>query len=429
MQIKVTHPSKTEAVMVITPTAEELAKIKQQVLGKFKNQVKVAGFRAGKTPLELVEKHADQQALQSTFLDEAVEQLYRQALEGQTFRVVASPKVSLTKFVPYTTLEFTATVPVVTEPKLADYKKPSKVEKPKVTITAADINGILENLQLRMAEKKDVDRVAKSGDQAWIDFTGVDATGKPVAGADGKDYPLALGSNTFIPGFEDNVIGTKANEQKTFTLTFPKDYGVKALAGSKVTFTVITTKVQEVVKPKLDDEFAKKAGPFTSLTQLKDDIKKQMTLEREQQAQRDYESELIRDITTRSTLEVPAVIVDEQIASMLEKERQNAIYRGVTWEEYLSQQDTDEKGYKAKIRPAAEERVKASLILSEIADAENVQITREELDARMVELKSQYQDPKMQEELATDEALQDVASRMLTEKTITKLVEYANKKK
>lgn len=428
MKIKVEHPSSTEAVLEIAPSAEDLASIKKHVLGHFKDQVKVAGFRAGKTPLELVEKHADPQALQARFIDEAIEQLYRQAMQAQNLRPVASPKISLKKFVPFTTLEFTATVSVLGDIKLADYKKPSKLEKPKVTITAKDVSDILENLRLRMAEKVDVDRAAKSGDQAWIDFSGVDQKGKPVSGADGKDYPLALGSKTFIPGFEENIIGMKANHQKTFTLTFPKEYGVKALAGSKVTFTVIVTKVQEVKKPALDDEFAKKAGPFTSLAQIKEDIKKQMALERGQQAQRDYESELIRDLTNKSKLDVPVVLVDEQLERLINSDRQNAVYRGLTWEEHLKQLDTDEETYKKGLRPAAEERVKASLVLSEIADAEKVELSREELDARMAELKTQYQDPKMQEELNTDAARQDIASRMLTEKTIVKLVGYATKK-
>lgn len=380
MQIKANHISSTEAELFITPTAEELSSIKKVVLEHFKPQVKAAGFRAGKIPLEMVEKHTDPQALQARFIDEAIEQLYRQAMIAEGLRPVASPKISLKKFVPFTTLEFTATVSVLGDIKLADYKKPYTIEKPKVVITTKDVNDILENLRTRMAEKSDVDRAAKNGDQVWIDFSGVDTKGKPVNGADGKDYPLALGSKTFIPGFEENIIGMKANDQKTFTLSFPKDYGVKALAGSKVTFTVIVTKVQEVKKPALDDEFAKMAGPFTSLTQLKEDIKKQMTLERGQQAQRGYESELIRYITAKSTLDVPNVLVDEQVDRLIASDRQNAVYRGVTWEEHLKQLETDEETYKTGLRPAAEERVKASLVLSEIAEAEKVTLSREELD-------------------------------------------------
>lgn len=428
MQVKVTKPTRTQVELVIEPNAAELETIKKHVLGHFRDEVKVAGFRQGKTPLELVEKHADPQRLQVRFLDEAVEQLYRQAMETEKFRPVSAPEISITKFVPFTTLEFSAKVGILGEITLGDYSKIS-VEKPKVNVTAKDVTTILENLQTRMAEKKDVDRAAKDGDQVWIDFSGVDAKGKPVNGADGKDYPLLLGSKTFIPGFEENLVGKKANEETTFTLTFPEDYGVKALAGSKVTFTVQVTKVQEVVKPALDDEFAKKAGPFTSLDQIKADIKKQLTLEQEEQMRRDYESEIVRALTKLSKVDVPEALVNEQIDRMLTQERQNAIYRGITWEEYLKNQDMTEEDFKNAQRPAAEERVKASLVLSEVADQEKLDITIEELDARIASLKMQYQDPQMQQQLTTDEARQDIASRMLTEKTIARLMEKITPKK
>lgn len=426
MHIKVTCPSKTSAELIIEPTTAELEAIKKHVLGHFRDQVKVAGFRQGKTPLELVEKHADPQQLQVRFLDEAVEQLYRQAMQSEKLRPVSSPEIAIKKFVPFTTLEFSAKVSILGEIILGDYKK-IKVEKPKVIVTAQDVTNILENLQTRMAEKKDVDRAAKDGDQVWIDFAGVDAKGKPVNGADGKDYPLLLGSKTFIPGFEENLVGKKANEETTFTLTFPKDYGAKALAGSKVTFTVHVTKVQEVVKPKLDDEFAKKAGPFSSLAQIKADIKQQLTLEKEEQSKRDYESEVVRELTRLSTVEAPEALVNEQIDRMLGQERQNANYRGVTWEEYLKNLGMSEDEFKSQQRPAAEERVKASLILSEVAEQEKLDITIEELDNRIATLKTQYQDPQMQQQLMTDEARQDIASRLLTEKTIARLMEKITK--
>lgn len=427
MQVKTTHPTPTEAVLTIEPSSSELAAIKKHVLQHFQSQVKVPGFRSGKTPLELVEKHADFSALQTRFLDEAIEQLYRQAMMSEGLRPVDRPSIAIKKFVPFTTLEFDATVPVLGKIKLSDYKKIS-FPKPKVTISSKEVSDVLDSLQVRMAEKKDVDRAAKEGDQAWIDFSGVDAKGTPVKGADGKDYPIILGSKTFIPGFEENVVGMKAGEEKTFTLAFPKDYGVKALAGSKVTFTVVVTKVQEVIKPKVDDGFAKKAGPFSSLVQLKDDIKKQVGLERQAESDRQYETDLIRKITEKSVLDVPPVLVDEQLERMVQNERQNALYRGTTWEEYLEREQVTEEELKEKLKPAAEERVKASLVLSEIADVEKVELTPRELDERMAHLRSQYQDPQMQQQLDTDVARQDIASRMLTEKTLAKLVTYANKK-
>lgn len=424
MQVKVEHPSKTEVVMTIIPTDAELQNIKEHVLTHFADKVKVPGFRAGKTPVAMLEKHVDQEALQSQFLEEAIEQLYGQSIRAQQLRPVDRPEIAIKKFVPFTTLEFEAKFPVVNVVKLADYKKVKKT-KTAVKLNAEDINQVLKSLRERMADKKDVDRAAKKGDQVWIDFKGTDTKGEPVNGADGKDYPLTLGSNAFIPGFEDNLVGLKANDDKTFTLTFPKDYGVSALANKKVTFEVSVTKVQEVFEPKVDDEFAAKVGPFQTVADLKADIKKQVGLERQQQADRQYESDLVREIASKSEIEIPKALVDDQIERMEQEERQNLTYRGQTWEEHLKDDGITAEQHKAQKRPEAEERVKASLVLAEIAEAEGLQVTADELDVRMQLLRGQYQDPQMQAELNKPQARNDIASRILTEKTLEKLVGYA----
>ena len=384
------------------------------------------GFREGKVPANILEKHVDPEALQSKFLEEAIEQLYTQTLQSHKLRPVDRPQIAVKKFVPFTTLEFEATVPIVGEIKLADYKKVKKT-KLKVTITAKDVEDVLKSLLERGAEKSDVDREAKTGDQLYIDFKGVDDKGTVVNGADGKDYPLLLGSNAFIPGFEENLLGLKANQDKTFTLKFPKDYGVKALASKNVTFTVNVTKVQEVKPPKLDDNFAATVGPFKTVAELKADIKKQLGIERQQQADRVYENELIQQISSKSALDVPKVLVDDQIDRMEQEERQNLTYRGQTWEEHLREEGVDVAQHKEQKRPAAEERIKASLVMAEIAEAEGLEVSPEELDARMQQLKSQYQDPKMLEELEKQEARRDIAGRILTEKTLSKVVGYASK--
>lgn len=426
MQVKVSHPTKTEAVITIIAADVELKNIKEHVLGHFQGSVKVPGFREGKIPSNILEKNLDPSSLQSKFLEEAIEQLYTQALQAQKLRPVDRPEIAVKKFVPFTTLEFEATVPVVGEIKLADYKKVKKT-RPKVTLTAKDVDEVIASLRARAAEKTDVDRAAATGDQVYIDFKGVDAKGKPVNGADGKDYPLLLGSKAFIPGFEENLVGLKANGEKTFTLKFPKDYGVKALAAKDVTFTVSVTKVQEVKEPKLDDEFAAKVGPFKTVAELKADIKKQLALERQQQADRAYENELIQAISNKSSLEVPKVLVDDQIERMEQEERQNLTYRGQTWQEHLEEEGVDAEQHKEQKRPQAEERIKASLVMAEIAEQEGLEVTPEELDVRMQLLRGQYQDPAMQAELDKPEARRDVAGRILTEKTLEKVVGYASK--
>ena len=427
MQTNVSHPSTTEAVLTVIATEAELSAIKKDVLGHFQNTTKVPGFRAGKIPEAVLEKHVDPNVLGSEFLEHAIEQLYPQALNAEKLRPVDRPKIELKKFVPFSSLEFTATVPVFGKVKLADYKK-IKLEKPVVKLTAKDVDEVLESLQDQLATYKDADRAAKSGDQVYIDFKGVDAKGEPVKGAEGNDYPLKLGSNAFIPGFEDNVVGMKAGEEKTFTLTFPKDYGVSALANKKVTFTVTATKVQEATKPRIDDEFATKVGPFKSLANLKEDIKMQVGLERQQQSDQEYESNLVRKIAEKSSVEIPKSLVDEQIERIEQSERQNLNYRGQTWQEHLDEEGVTEEEHREQKRPEAESRVKASIVLAEIADSEGLDVTPEEINARLVQYKAQYNDPQMLAELDKPENRQDIASRILTEKTVNLLVSFASKK-
>ncbi len=426
MQVKITRPSDTEAVVEVVATLDELTSIRNHVLEHFQSSVKVPGFREGKVPADVLQKHVDQNSLQSKFLEEAVEQLYPQAVQSQRLRPVANPEIAIKKFVPFTALEFEAKVPVVGNLKLADYKKIKKA-KPKVTITAKDISDVLESLRNQAAEKSDVDRAAKDGDQVFIDFKGVDSKGNLINGADGKNYPLVLGSKAFIPGFEENLIGMSAGEDKKFTINFPKDYGVKALASKKVTFQVQVTKVQAVNKPKLDDALAAKVGPFKTLAELKADIKKQLQIERQQQADRAYENELIQAIAAKSTVALPKSLVDEQINRIEEEEKRNLSYRGQTWQEHLADEGVDEAQHKEQKRPAAEEQLKASLVMAEIAEAEGLDVTNDELDVRMQLLRGQYQDPAMQAELDKPEARRDIAGRILTEKTLERIVSYATK--
>jgi trigger factor len=426
MQVVKTTNSLTNVTLLITGEAAELAPIKKHVLGHFTRSVRVPGFRAGKAPLDLIEKNINQQTLVDEFMEHGLNELFRRAVDQEKLRPVGQPEVTLKKFVPYTLLEFEAKFDVVGQIKLPNYKT-TKLAKGKVEVSAKDVADVIENLRKQMAERKDIDRAAKDGDEVWIDFDGKDAKGEAVAGASGKDYPLILGSNTFIPGFEDNLIGVKAGEDKEFSVTFPKDYGVSALQSKKVTFAVHVNKVQEVVLPKVDDEFAKKAGPFDSLASLKADIKKQVKSEKEYQLERDYENRLIDKLTEKSEVEVPKSLIDNQLLRMEEEEKQNLTYRGLTWQEHLDQEGVTEEEHRARHRQDAEKRVKAGLILSEISDKEGIDVMPEELEIRMQMLKGQYQDPQMQAQLDRPESRRDIAARMLTEKTIQKLVDYASK--
>lgn len=421
MQVKKTQLSDTKVKLTIVADDSALQEIKSSVVRRLSGNIKTPGFRAGKAPLNLAEKQIDPSALQTEFLDESVNRFYVDTIDKQKLRPVAQPKIDIIKFVPFTTLEFTAEVEVVGEIKLPDYKN-IKLEKKPMAISPKDVDEVVDRLRLREADKKEVNRAAKDGDEVWIDFKGVDAETKaPIQGADGKDYPLILGSNTFIPGFEPKLVGLKPGEEKTFIITFPKDYGVAALQNRKVSFTVNAHKVNEVVSTKVDDAFAAKVGPFKTVTELKADIKKQLSAERQREAQTAYENELVTKITEKSTLVVPAVLVDEQIDQMEQEERQNLTYRGQTWQEHLEAEGISEEQHRERNRSQAEQRVKAGLVLSEISELEKITVTPEELEIRIQILKGQYQDAQMQAELDKPENRRDIMSRLLTEKTLQRL--------
>lgn len=428
MQVTRNNISETKVSLKMAADADLLKKSKDEVLKTLAKDVRVEGFREGKAPLNLVEKNIDPSRLQSEFLQTALNHMYAEAAREERLRPVAQPEVNIAKFVPFSELEAEATVEVVGEVKLPDYKK-IKLEKPKTSVTAKEIDEVIKQLQTREATKDEVKRAAKEGDQVWIDFKGVDAkTKETIKGADGEQYPLSLGSNSFIPGFEDELIGAKAGDEREFTLTFPADYGAKELQNRKVTFTVKVTKVEEVVLPKVDDKLAAKAGPFKTVDDLKADIKKEMQNRKEQEAGQKYADEVITKIAEKTKVAIPDSLIDEQLERIENEQKQSIVYRGVTWKEHLENQGLTEEEWRKKQRPAAELRVKAGLILAEIADAEKIEVTLPEIEKQIEALKVQYPDPKMREELDKPEAKREIASRLMTEKTVNKLVEYASKK-
>jgi trigger factor len=418
MKLSVERPKETQADIIIAAEVEELEKIKHRVLKKLAPKVKLAGFRPGKAPVEMIEKNVDQQLFQSEFIDDAINTFYIAALKDARLRPVGQPKVEIKKFVPFTVLEVTYELPVVGTVKLPDYKKHT-VKREEAKVTKKQIDEVLKNLQHRSAEKKEVKREAKLTDEAWIDFKGVDTKGEAIKGADGKDYPLALGSGTFIPGFEDNVVGMNIGESKDFTVTFPKDYGAKDLQNARVTFTVTLNKLMEVVEPEINDKFASTVGPFKTVDELTGDIKKQLEHEAKHKAERDYEAAIVNELADKTKVEIPDSLIQEQEEMVLQEVRQNVVQRGMTFDEFLKNQNITEEDYKKnEVTPEAIRRVKAGLVLSEIADIEGIDVTAEELEARVQQLKGQYPDVQMQEQIDQPESRRDINARLRTEKTI-----------
>ncbi len=418
MHVKRVKETPTELTINISATAEDLEPIKQQVLKVLAKKVKAPGFREGKVPAQVAEKYIDTETMTTNFLDEAMTQLYAKATESEGIRPVTQPKVDLKKYVPYSTLEYEVTTGVIGPVSLGNYKGLKATAKAK-KITDSDVTKVLDSLRDRLAERKPADRPAKKGDEVVIDFKGTDAKDEPISGADGKDYPLILGSDSFIPGFEDNIVGMKAGDSKTFDITFPGEYGVSALAGKKAKFSIDVKTVNEMIKPELNDDIAPKVGPFKTLDELKKDIRTQVEHESQQEFVRAQQNELIDQVYKNSKVEVPEQLVEQQMVYETDNLRQNLAYRGQTYEEFLeSEGKTDDEYKKEVIRPNAERQVKTGIYLSEIASSEGLTVNNEELDAQMQALNAQYTDAQMREQLAKPEARQDIASRILAQKVV-----------
>ena len=421
MQITTKNSSPTKIELTIAADKAQMEATKNHVVADLAKTVNLAGFRKGHAPLALVEKNVDSATLQSQFLDHAINDLYVEAITQEKLRPVATPEVTVKKFVPFDTLEFTATVEVVGKITLGDYKK-VKVAKKEEKVTTEDVTAVIDDLRARDSKKEEVKRAAKDGDEVTIDFAGVDTkTKEPLEGGKGDNYPLIIGSNTFIPGFEPELIGLKAGDEKTFDVTFPKDYGSTELQNKKVTFTVTATLIKGVKLPELTDEFAAAAGPFKTVAELKADIKKQLQSEKDAQVQRTFESDLLEAVAKISTADIPKVLVDEEIDRMEEEEKRNLVYRGQTWQEHLESEAKTAEKHHEDLRESAEARVKTGLVLGEVAEAEKINVDEKELDARIKDLKKQYTDKQMQSELDKPENRRELRSRLLTEKTIERL--------
>ena len=424
MKTTVTHESDTRVKVVIAADHAELAAAEQVALKRLAKTAKVNGFRTGHVPLEIVKKHADANALAQETLDAALNRAVAEAFLSNDLQVLARPEVEIKKYVPGELLEFTAEADVLPEVKLGDYKK-LKVKKAAVNVDKKEIDEVIERIQKGLSEKKEVKRAAKIGDETVIDFVGK-KDGEAFHGGTGKDYPLVLGSNSFIPGFEDALVGMKAGDTKDVKLAFPKDYHVKDLAGQDVVFEVTVKKVNSVKLPALDDKFVAKAGPFTSMEDLRSDIKAEITAQAERRAKDDLKDELVKQLVAKSTVSVPSVLRDDQIRSLEQDLRQNLMYRGRTLEQYFK-----EKGYadrdawvKAEANDAADARIKAGLVLAQLSKELKIEATADELAAYINTYKQQYaNNSEMAKHFDKPEAQREVANRLITEKTVDKLVE------
>jgi len=424
MKTVVKHLSDTRVELTVSLGAEELKAAEQVALVKLAKTVKIPGFRKGNVPASVVAKHVDQQVLAQETLENALSKGVADAYMKEDLQALDRPEVEVKKFVPGSELEFTAETDILPKVTLGDYKK-LKAEKAKVSVAKKDVEEIIDRMRQGFAEKKTVERAAKNGDEATIDFVGK-KDGVAFDGGTGTDYPLTLGSNSFIPGFEEGIIGKKPGETFDLELTFPEDYHAADLKGANVTFTTTLKELKEVVLPKVDDEFAAKCGPFTSVEELETDIKRELTTQKEREAGEKLKDDLVNQLIEDATIPVPETLLKDQAASIERDMTQNLMYQGLTLEQYLENKGFKDKDdwMKREVNEAAEKRVKAALALAELSKIEKIEATNEELEEHVNLYKKQYaNNPQMVEQFDKPEARRDIANRLLTEKTVDRLVE------
>ncbi len=430
MKSTVTTISDTRVSVVISVDKTELADAKQVALKKLSKKTKVPGFSKGHVPLEVVAKHVDPAALAEETLNNAISKSVAEVFLGNQIQVLERPEVDVKKYVPGQELEFTAEADVLPQVKLGDYKKLT-AKKIVATVTPDDIEDVVERMRKGFAEKKETKAAAKDGDETVIDFVGK-KDGVAFEGGTGTDYPLTLGSNSFIPGFEEALVGLKPGDKKDVELTFPKEYHAKDLAGKKVVFEVTVKKVNAVTLPKVDDEFAAKVGPFTSAKELRDDIKREITAQKEREAGDQLKDDLVKQLVEKSKVSVPAVLREDQIKSIEQDLRQNLMYQGMTLEQYF-----ESKGYadrdawaKGEAEEAADNRIKAGLVLAELSKELKIEATTDELAEHINQYKQSYaNNPDMAKRFDEPEVQREVANRLITEKTVDELVKLNTVKK
>lgn len=424
MKTTVKNLTDTKVELTIIIDAAALADAEKVALVKLSKTVKVPGFRKGKVPASVAAKHVDAQALQEQLLDDAISKAVAEAFLAEKIQALDRPMVDIKKYVPGDLLEFTAVVDVLPPVTLGDYKKLG-VKAEKTTIKDADINDVIERMRQGLAEKKEVTRAAKNGDETVIDFVGKKAD-VAFDGGTGTDYTLVLGSAQFIPGFEEGIVGHKAGETFDLELSFPDDYHAKDLAGEKVTFTTTLKKVTEPVLPKVDDELAKKAGDFKTLQELKDDIKREIGTQKERESNDKLKDDLISALIDKSTVPAPEVLVADQMRSIEQDFTQNLSYRGLDLHTYLDANGfVDEDDWREKeVKPTAIKRTQAGLVLNELSKAEKISATDAEIDEHVEVHKRQYaNNPEVLKQFETPEVRRDIANHYITEKTIERLVE------
>ena len=378
---------KSRVALEIEVGAEEFEAAVAKAYAKQRSKISVPGFRPGKAPRKMIEKLYGPEVFYNDAIDAAFPEAYEKAIESEKLDTIGYPEVELVGDVTKDGFTFKATVAVYPDVKLGKYKGIS-APKEEVKVSADDVKQRLNEMAERNARLVSVDRKAKKGDTAVIDFEGFD-NGVPFAGGKGEGHELELGSGSFVPGFEDQVIGMKAGEEKDIDITFPENYQ-KDLAGKKVVFHVKVNEVKFKELPKLDDDFAKDVSEFDTLDELKADIKKQIEADRQKAVDVAFENALIEKVADTIDCEIPEVLIEQQCRRFLEEFKSRIMAQGIPYDQYVKMTGMDEKKFMEEGREPALKQVKMDLAIAQIIEEEKLEATPEEIEEEYKKLSGYY---------------------------------------
>ena len=379
-----------EATLKITAPAAEVNAGYKKAVKKIADQVNIPGFRKGKAPRAIIEMHYGKEAVKQEAFEIVANKAYGEALDQEKLIPVSDPKVEESTFEEGKDMELTIKVTLKPEPELGEYKG-LHVEKKEVEITDEQVDAQIKDMMGRDAKMVVAEdgAVIEKGDFAIIDFAGT-VDGEPFSGGEGKGYPLEVGSNSFIPGFEDQLVGLTKGDSTDVEVTFPEDYFVKDLAGKEAVFKVNIQDVKRKELPELNDEYVASKTDFKTVEELRANYKERMQKAAEANAKAEYEHELIDLAVANAKFSVPEIMIEDKISQMVEEMKMSLESRKMSLDMYMQYTGLDMAKIRENQRPVAEENVKTDLVLDAIAKAEDIQVDMADVDAEIAAISAQH---------------------------------------
>ena len=389
MSLQVEKLEKNMAKLTIEVPAEEFDAAIKNAYNKNKNKFSIPGFRKGKAPLAMLEKMYGAGIFYEDAANEVIDASYPKAAEESKEEIVSTPEIKVTQIEKGKAFIYEATVALKPEVTLGEYKG-VEVKKAEAVVTDEDVENELTAARKKNGRLIDVeDGAIEDGDNTIIDFTGY-IDDKTFDGGAGTDYPLVIGSHSFIEGFEDQLIGKKKGETCDVNVTFPAEYHADELAGKPAKFVVTIKEVKRNELPELNDEFASEVSDFDTLDEYKADIRKKLQEKKEQDAKVENENNVIEKVIENAQMELPQPMVDTQAREMVENYARRLQSQGLNINDYMKYTGTTPEKLMEQMRPEAEKRIKTRLVLEKVVEVENVEVSDEKLDEQINEIAASY---------------------------------------